>query len=713
MSWREAGSDVLDRLSRWQWLKRPFARQWLLGGIVAATLSFIMSANLVPEGTNLKVGQVAPRDVEAPATIIDQSKTEELQLKAAKTAIEAVNEDPANYIINKFVASRAQEKVNAAFDLVKQAKISTATGQTTRQPDNESVAGLRKKILTDTGIDVSTGGLFAALVSSEEFFESARDRTLRVVQDILLNQRITEESLPQAKKRAEDELRAAKIAQDVLPFAIDSAMSVIRPNLTVDPEKLQNAQAEAIKSVEPVRILKGQTIIRRGDIVTPEQIRLLKELGIQRPEASYASIVGLVILVAFLLFMLGIYLYQHNRRLLKNESMLVLLGLVLVVITLLAKVLSSIPWAENGYVVPVAFGSILVAILLESRLAIMVSVVLAIFTGILTGGSFRFFLVGLVGGIVGVFSVSRVSQRGDLMRAGVIVGAADLVTIAALAMINRELGSIEQSYLGMVNGLVSSILAIGSLPYLESIFGITSAIRLLELSNPNHPLLKRLLLEAPGTYHHSIMVGNLAEAAAEAVGADPLLVRVGAYYHDIGKVRRPYFFVENQMGQDNPHDKISPSLSTLIITSHIKDGVEMAREAKLPDVVIDFIRQHHGTDLVKFFYHRALENARTNTVVEQDFRYPGPKPQSKESAVVMLADGVEAAVRSLERPTPGKIEGLVRKLIKERLTAGELDESDLTLGDLDRIAGAFVRVLSGIFHARIEYPDVVSEGMSR
>ena len=257
--------------------------------------------------------------------------------------------------------------------------------------------------------------------------------------------------------------------------------------------------------------------------------------------------------------------------------------------------------------------------------------------------------------------------------------------------------------MGLFNGILSAVGAIGLLPYLETVFGITSSIRLLELSNPNHPLLRKLLLEAPGTYHHSMMVGNLGEAAAEAVGADPLLTRVGSQYHDIGKTKRPYFFVENQFSGVNPHDKISPTLSTLIITSHVKDGVEMARQHKLPKVLVDFIREHHGTDLVKYFYHRAKESGQD--VSEDDFRYPGPKPQSKETAIVMLADSVEAAVRSMPKPTPGRIEGLVRKIIKERLADGQLDESNITLRDLDLIADAFVKVLTGMYHHRVEYPD--------
>ena len=279
----------------------------------------------------------------------------------------------------------------------------------------------------------------------------------------------------------------------------------------------------------------------------------------------------------------------------------------------------------------------------------------------------------------------------------------------SLGLVGQNSDLIIHSYLGLLSGVLASIVAIGALPYLESVFKITSPIRLLELSNPNHPLLRRLMLEAPGTYHHSILVGNLAEAAAEAVGADGLLARVGSHYHDIGKLRRPYFFVENQVGKDNPHDKMAPSLSTLIITSHVKDGIELANEFKLPDVVTQFIAQHHGTDLVRFFYHRACESSDDDSISETDYRYPGPKPQGREVAIVSLADAAEAAVRSISRPNPGKIEGLVRKIIKDRLNSGELDESDLTFQDMDRIATAFTKVIMGMFHSRVEYPEQITK----
>jgi putative nucleotidyltransferase with HDIG domain len=290
------------------------------------------------------------------------------------------------------------------------------------------------------------------------------------------------------------------------------------------------------------------------------------------------------------------------------------------------------------------------------------------------------------------------------MRAGIIVGAVNFAVIVALGLFAGDLGVVQASYLGVINGIISSIFAIGSLAYLESLFGITSAIKLLELSNPNHPLLKRLLIEAPGTYHHSIMVGNLAEAAAEAVGGDPLLSRVGAYYHDIGKVKRPYFFAENQFAGENPHDKIAPGLSTLIITTHVKDGVELAKEHRLPDVVVDLIRQHHGTDLVRYFFHRAKENGREN-LSERDFRYSGPKPQSKETAIVMIVDSVEAAFRVVSSRDEDSIRDLVTKIANRKMQQGELDRSGLTIGELKKITDTLTHILKSSVHQRIAYPE--------
>jgi len=258
---------------------------------------------------------------------------------------------------------------------------------------------------------------------------------------------------------------------------------------------------------------------------------------------------------------------------------------------------------------------------------------------------------------------------------------------------------------GIGNGIFASVVAIGLLPYLENVFGVTTAITLLEMSNPNHPLLREMLLKAPGTYYHSMMVSNLAESAAESVNADALLTRVGAYYHDIGKLKRAYFFSENQLSGENPHNKLSPNLSALIIGAHPKDGLVIGKKHRLPENILDIAVQHHGTSMISFFYQKAVENNCRETIPPDKFRYEGPKPQTKEAAIIMLADAVEAGVRSISKPTGNRVETIVRRTTKEKLDDGQLDQSDLTLKELDLIVEAFIYIMSGIYHQRIEYPE--------
>jgi putative nucleotidyltransferase with HDIG domain len=267
--------------------------------------------------------------------------------------------------------------------------------------------------------------------------------------------------------------------------------------------------------------------------------------------------------------------------------------------------------------------------------------------------------------------------------------------------------------MAFIDGILAAVAVMVTIPFLEGPFGIITALKLIELSNPNQPLLRQLLVEAPGTYHHSIVVGNLAEAATEAVGGNSLLARVGAYYHDIGKAKRPYFFIDNQFGAENPHDRLSPSVSALIIASQVRDGVELAKKHHLPQAIINFIQQHHGTTLIRYFYEKALASDTGEGVEEADFRYEGPRPQSKETAIVMMADASEATTRTLKHPTPQAIEQVVRRVIRERLEDGQLDDSNLTLKELDVIAQTFTRVLTGVFHQRIEYPEPVLREIER
>ncbi|MHB1650977.1 MAG: HD family phosphohydrolase [Desulfitobacteriaceae bacterium] len=461
----------------------------------------------------------------------------------------------------------------------------------------------------------------------------------------------------------------------------------------------------------------GQKIVGPGEIANNKVLRVLEAYGFIDSNSPWRMTGGIALLILAGMGVILVFAYQYKPLVFRSTRKLVLVGLTMVLVMAIGKGINALDLGSGfnplaGFLIPVAWATTSVAILVDAELAVVVAVVLAVFIGILvdprlsTSMGIQVGLVALFSGIVGVHSVSRLSQRSELARAGLFVSAVNVLVVSGIALMSGlqvttwAVGII----LAIVNGLASSVLTVGTLHWFEAGFEITSAVRLLELSNPNRPLLKRLLVEAPGTYHHSILVGNLAEAAAEAIQADATLVRVGSMYHDVGKLKRPYFFIENQFTQDNPHDKIAPTLSSLIITSHIKDGLELAKEHKLPEPVMDILAQHHGDSLVTYFYHKARED--NENIPEESFHYDAPKPQSKEAALVCLADSVEAAVRSMRQPTPGRIEGLVRKIIKEKFNDDQLDQCDLTFRDLDRIAMAFVRVLSGIFHSRVEYPEL-------
>jgi putative nucleotidyltransferase with HDIG domain len=307
------------------------------------------------------------------------------------------------------------------------------------------------------------------------------------------------------------------------------------------------------------------------------------------------------------------------------------------------------------------------------------------------------------------------SDRSTIYTAGLKISVVNLALALAFQTFSNTLFTMQTVYVAffaLVGGIISAGFVSGFIPVIETLFHYTTDIKLLELANLNSPLLRDLMIKAPGTYHHSVVVGNLVEAAAESINANPLLARVAAYYHDIGKASKPLYFIENQSGEENRHDKLTPSMSALILISHIKEGAELAREKYLGQAIIDIIRQHHGTGLIKFFYERAKSQAELHgqTVEETDFRYPGPKPQTREAGIVMLADCVEAASRTLINPTPDRIQGTVQNIINRIFTDGQLDECELTLKNLHEIAKSFNRILNGIFHHRIDYPEQVHKG---
>jgi len=353
----------------------------------------------------------------------------------------------------------------------------------------------------------------------------------------------------------------------------------------------------------------------------------------------------------------------------------------------------------------------LMALMVDARIAFMMAALAALAACLSVEGDIYLFAFYLLGGVAGIQGMSHITDRTSVLRAGLVVGLINVVAVLAIKMALGQFTRIQDFYdlgLGFVGGVLSGLLVSGLAPLLEPLGYITD-VKLIEIANLNHPLLKEMALRAPGTYHHSILVGNLVEAAAESIGANPLLARVGAYYHDIGKVgpkTRPSYFIENQGRGPNPHDRLEPSMSALIRVSHVKHGVEKGREHKLGKPIIDLIQQHHGSSLIKFFYNKAVERAGKNgqAVPEDKYHYPGPRPSTKEAALVMLADVVEAACRTLTDPTPARIQKRVHELIMGLFNEGQLEQSNLTLQDLHAITRSFVHSLQGILHSRIHYP---------
>ena len=675
----------------------------------------MLVASQAPE-YEYSLGDRAEESVQAEVTIENRYRTEALREEAARRAEAEAIADEANYKISETAAAQAEQHITEVFSelWVAQKELVETNIVVGSEQWERYVDDVWNRFQHDWEIALPRESVAASLLLDLAQLTEAEAHAIDFAVELVSERRIPESAVPAVRQEVASIVAERNLPDSLQTVIVGVVQSAIEPNLVIDQTWVEQACEEARARVEPVTINRGDFILREGTIITEEHLTILEDLGLLRQVPRYSSMIGIAVVIMVILGVLAVYLYQHHRELLENERLLPLLALLIVVVAGLGQLAAVIPddvFAGTGFLVPVALGSMLIAILLDSRLAMMSTVILSLIAGVIMGADpGKYVAVLLISGFSGVFSVSRISQRSDLTRAGLIVGATTAVAMIGFGLALGDRFMITHSFLGLVNGIVSAVGAIGLLPYLESLFGITSAIRLLELSNPNQPLMRRLLMEAPGTYHHSMIVGNLSEAAAEATGGDSLLVRVGSYYHDIGKIKRPYFFVENQFNGSNPHDKLSPHLSTLIITSHVRDGVELAEEYGLPEVLIDFIRTHHGDDLVKYFYNKALEQGE-HQVEEEAFRYPGPKPQTKETAIVMLADSVEAAARAMKRPTPGRIESLVRRIIKERLEGGQLDESPLTLKDLDLIGNAFVNVLNGIYHQRIEYPEKVIREM--
>ena len=658
---------------------------------VAAILTyFIIMTVVTPKRYNFIEGDIASVDIKAPRDIIDEEATNAKEQEVAAKV-------EKKFTLKNEVKIEASQNIKSFFDKLINLKSSEID-------EKEKINELKKieafklsdnqyKTLLELTVNKDTELQWIALAAIDKAYENQIEEN-------------SIEKIDEAKDTVEKYLKGQSLESNIEEIVQDMCDSQIHPNYFFDQAKTDESLKEALKSVSKVMIKKNQIIVKEGEPITQRQISILTELGLLGDGVSKNYIYTYIITAFYVVFVFVLqYVYLKNEKKdIFNNNKLILLTLLLNLFTLATTRVFEI---ASLFLIPIACSPILMSVFLDSKVSIIINLLNLLLVSVIVGFNPQIILIGIISIIIVAALLKKVNQRNDILYTTMYLSLSVAVVVLSSGIllsnnINKILIDMTLSVLG---ALTSGILAIGLLPFLEYTFSLVTNMKLLELSNPNSPLLKRLLMEAPGTYHHSIMVANLAEVAAEEIGANTMLTRVGAYYHDAGKIKRPFFFGENQLGGVNPHNKISPSLSASIIISHVKDGLELAKEYDIPSAVSDMMIQHHGTTLVKYFYY-TLKNSSYNpeSVKEEDFIYPGPKPQSREAAIIMMADSVEAAVRSIQEPTVEKIENMVNNIIKDKLDSGQLSECELTFRDLETIKSCFLKVLKGIYHSKIEYP---------
>ncbi len=515
-------------------------------------------------------------------------------------------------------------------------------------------------------------------------------------------------------------IRNNLVGDNAIHAGYDILTTLITPNIFYDEVKTSEKIRQAILRVPRAKgtVLENEKIIGSNERITSEHIRKLKSLaeakavreGSRNKLFLVRPLIGKIILISMSLSFILFYLIIAAPGIFRDFKKLLMILISMLLVIFIAHFVNNFFWSE--YLIPVAISSMLLTIFFNPSLAFVGTVSVALLLGGMRGNEFSICLTTMVVGSIGILSVRKVRSRSWLFKSILWLTAGYILIISTLDLLRFtpfDEFSLNLMF-GLLAGFLSPILTYGLMVIFEYLFDMTTDATLLELSDLNKPLLRKLAMRAPGTYHHSILVGSLSEAAAEAIGANSLLTRVGAYYHDIGKMDKPEYFIENQKDGRNPHEKLSPSMSYLILVSHVKRGLEIAQEYNLPKEIQAFISEHHGTNLMEYFYNKAKEKSGEDTEVsEVDFRYPGPKPQSKETGIVMLADAVEATSRTLKEPSVSRLRNMVAEIIDNRFKSCELDESPLTLRDLNLIQEAFVQILTGIFHGRIEYPNQKEE----
>ncbi|NGT50652.1 HD family phosphohydrolase [Clostridium perfringens] len=646
-----------------------------------------LMTGIITRKYDLKVGDIPKSDIKAHREIIDESATEARK----KEAEEKVDKQ---YSLRTDVQKQSEEKIKGFFSSVEK-----VLAQDKSEEEKAKLIPRAPFKITDE----QANKIASMNAQSTKKLESVCIDGLNKAYEAPIEDG-NEQDLKEAKKEYTDFISSSDLSDSEKAIALNF-VNVVEPNFFYDKEKTDELIKETLKQVPPVMIKKNQIVVSEGEPVTAHQLELLGTLGLLSDSASALYIyIALGVLVIIVMYLQYGYIHKYYPAINKEFSKIVMISILNVFPVILARLFGMM----SNYIIPLACMPMLITLLLNYKISLVFSMLNVILIGGAVGFNPNIIILAILNVVLGGTLLRKMQQRNDILYSSITVAVLSSILTFSVGTLttNNFMEILADSTFAAAGAILSGILTIGVLPFFESTFDIVTNAKLLELSNPNNPLLKKLLMEAPGTYHHSILVANLAELAAEQVGGNPLLARIGAYYHDVGKTKRPYFFRENQFGKKNPHDRLKPEVSSKIIISHVKDGSELAKEYNLPKTIHDFIVTHHGETLVKYFYLTVKNNSENpDEVKEEDFKYPGPKPMSKEQGIVMLADSTEAAVRSINEPTEEKIEKMVNNIIEDKLATGQLDNCDLTLRDISKIKKCFLKALNGIHHERIEYPD--------
>jgi cyclic-di-AMP phosphodiesterase PgpH len=668
----------------------------LIGTVFTLAVAGVMAFPILTGGQlTLEIGEVATRDVRSPrrVTFTSDSLTEEARRKA-EASIAPIYTPPDSHVARQQIA-----RARAVADFIRAVRADPYTTVTQKQ---EALATLE-------GVPFSSAQIEQIVGLRDETWAKIENETLTVL-DLTLRGEIRETSINQVRSRIPT-MVSVDLAEAQASIVSTLAQSCISANSFLDEDATIAARAKARQAVEPVTrsYEAGQVIVREGETITALDLEALDHLGLHQAKTDWSDLAGTALLAAIATLLLGLYLWRFEPTLWNRTRQVSLLATLVWIAVLTAKVM--VPGRTVlPYLFPAAALPMLLAVLAGQNLAVLVAVLQGGLIGLISGGSFELAVFATIGGMIAAMTVGRVERLSALFRAGLYVAIVNIVLILGFqlrANAYDPVGMLTLLAAGVVNGGLAASLSIGGLFLIGNLFDVTTTLQLMELARPTHPLLQLLLMKTPGTYHHTLMVANLAEQAAGRIGADPLLVRVGAFYHDVGKTTQPYMFVENQVEGSNIHEKLDPRTSAGIIARHVTDGLELARRYRLPSRIRAFIPEHHGTMRVGFLYHKAVQQASgdESQVDDRSFRYPGPKPQSKETALLMLADGCEAAVRAKGPSSVEELSQIVRKVVADRVACNQLSDCPLTLHDLDVIRQSFTLTLQGVFHPRIQYPE--------